>query len=407
MLYVGKAKNLRNRINSYTRVTPQQPKTYKLVTSAHSINYKVLESEFVALLTEASLIKAHQPPYNILLKDDKTPLYIIITQESYPRVKTARKKQLFTIYSNLPKSNVFGPFSSAKDVRTIIKSARRVFKFCQASPKQKGKPCFYTHLNLCSGACIQKINTQDYSQMISQLKLFLSGKKKTLAKQLTQQMKIHSQNKHFEKAANVRDQLQSIQQLYTQRRSLIQDDPLPTLAQDTNQDKLIKTSHLLHQIGVVPDKYQLKRIEAYDISNTSGQNSTASMVVFIDGQPATDEYRHFKIKYTTGPNDPAMLKEALTRRLNNPQWDYPQLIVIDGGKGQLKAALSITQNKIPTVSIAKRPDRLMSFQQNKYLSIPLKAGHPITNLIAHLRDESHRFAKNYHKYLRRQSLTSS
>lgn len=406
VLYVGKAKNLKKRLSSYQRITPSQARTHKMLSLARTVRFETLESEVEALLIEAQLIRAYQPPYNILLKDDKTPLYIIITKDKFPRVKTVRKQQILTLYSKLPQTHIFGPFSSSNDAKSILKVARRIFKFCTAPTNQWGKPCFYTHINLCSGACAGLISLRDYRQQIKNLKLFLSGKRNSLIRLLQTQMKQLSANQQFEAAAQIRDQLTSLQTLYSQTHSHRFDPYLPVLEEDANQDTLIKLSSLLHQAGLVSAGYPIHRIEAYDISNTSGQLATSSMVVFENAQANPSAYRYFKIKYVSGPNDPAMIKETLARRLQHPEWDYPQLIVIDGGKGQLNAALSLNSG-IPTISIAKNPDRLLIPSPQGIIFLPLETGHPITNLIQSLRDESHRFSRSLHFKLRSQAMLNS
>lgn len=407
VLYVGKATSLRSRVGSYTRIKNHHPRTFNLVTTATKLKYKELSSELEASLVEAQLIKTYQPHYNVDLKDDKSPLYIIVTKDDFPRVLTARKKQLATVYKDLPKHNIYGPFSSGYSARQIIKIGRRIFKFCNLNPslKKSGKPCFYTHIHLCSGACKGQISVEDYQQMIRSLKLFLSGRKKTLLKNLKKEMEQSSADKAYEKAAKIRDQIQAITYYYDQRRGLNFDPDLPVLEDDKSSYLSNRLAQLLHMAGLVPQAYPVNRIEAYDISNTSGQLSTASMVVFENGKPATSEYRKFRIKTVEGPNDTAMLKEAITRRLQHPEWPYPDLIVIDGGKGQLRSVLSVVGNSIPTVSIVKRPDRLLIPQELKgelsYFELKLEEGKPISNLIQSLRDEAHRFAKQYHSKLRR------
>lgn len=421
ILYVGKAKSLKNRIYSYTQVNRHHPRTFKLVTTAKKINFKSLDSELEAILTEAELIKLHQPPYNVLLKDDKSPLYLILTKEDFPRLLAVRKKTLSTIYTNLPDKNIFGPFSSSLTTKTIIKLARKTFKFCNASPvqKQTKKPCFYTHLNLCSGACAGWVSKQEYNQMISNMKLFLRGKKKTLGMRLKNQMHLYSQEKLFEKAASVRDQLTAIETLYTAGRGAGIDTSLPFIEKDITLGRVSALRKILHETGLIPSTYPLKRLEAYDISNTSQTNCTASMVVFIDGKPDTAEYRHFGIKYTTSGGDPAMMKEVLVRRLNHPEWDYPNLFIIDGGRTQLKAALSVIGTSIPTISIVKGPDRLLIPKLPPHFNGVINQKTPITfievhtiegegasSLVQQIRDEAHRFAKGYHSHLRAKSLLS-
>lgn len=407
VLYVGKAKNLRNRLGSYVRVTPSEEKTYNLVTIAESVKYQTLESDLEAILVEAELIRAHQPYYNIDLKDDKSPLYIVITQDKYPRVITARKKELHSGIFNVSENNIFGPFATSRDARNILKVSRRIFKFCNASTSQKqaNQPCFYTHLGLCSGACKGTVSESEYKESIKKLKLFLRGKRNSLVKNLRTQMNNHSTNLEFEKASMVRDQLQSLEKLYQVRMGTRFDEYVPILEEDTFAARLTQLNQILHKAGLTPLDYKLKRIEAYDISNIQGTATTASMVVTTNGRPDHSEYRHFTIRSVEGPNDFASMKEVIARRLNHPEWDYPQLLVIDGGKGQLRSVLSVVERSIPTISIAKNPDRIIipRFTEAKvsYIIISLKPGHPVSQLIQQMRDEAHRFSRRLHHRLRK------
>lgn len=398
VLYVGKAKNLKNRIKSYTLINKKHSKTQRLVDTAKKIKFQTTDSELSAILTEAELIKTYQPPYNVLLKDDKSPLYIIFTNTNPPLIKTARKKQLSTIYSNIPKKNIFGPYSSGYQAKKLLKISRKIFKFCQ---KPNGhRPCFYFHLGLCSGVCAGLIPFSEYKRTLSDMKIFLKGKKTKLISQLQIKLQHLSDNQQYEQAASIRDQIIALKTLPQNSQSI---DNLPILSEDLTFDSLTKLSAILHQWGHVSSGYRLSRIEAYDVSNTSGDLSTASMVVFHNGKKAPDQYRKFRIKYTKGPNDPAMIKEALTRRLSHQEWAIPNLIIIDGGKTQLKSALEITQT-IPTISLVKNPDRLLIPSTQGIQTYKLKNGSPAANLVQHIRDESHRFAKSYHSKLRSKKI---
>ena len=408
VIYVGKAKNLKRRLSSYTRITPRSARTYSMVTTAKSVEFVVLGSEFEALLTEADLIGAHQPHFNVLLKDDKSRLYVIVTDEDFPRVLTARRKQLSTVYSNLPSKNVFGPFAGATQAKQVIKLSRRIFKFCNASliSKRSKRACFYTHINLCSGACSGQVSQKEYGLLIGRLRRFLRDKQRSLVKALEKDMKLAAEAREFEKAGELRDQLMALKHVYSMQ-VLRQDSVLPVLEDDVAADTLVKLSSVLHQTGLVSNGYPLDRIECYDISNTQADKPTASMVVFTAGKPDTDNYRMFKMR-TAGPNDYGMMREALRRRLNHPEWGTPSLIVIDGGKGQLRSALKEIEGSLPVVSIAKNPDRLL-IPRNvgsklSYAEIKLKPGERVSDLIINLRDEAHRFAKSFHTRLRRKAL---
>lgn len=404
MLYVGKAKNLKKRISSYTRITSSSPKTFKLINSSSSLKFQTLNSELEAIIFEASLIKSHQPPYNINLKDDKTPLYLVITSDAFPLIKTARKKQLSTEFHQIPRKNIFGPFSSSKQAKSVLITVRTIFKFCDSPNNSAGKPCFYTHLHLCSGACTGTMSSSDYSKLIHQVKIFLRGKKQILFRTLKNDMHYFSKQHQFEQAALARDRWVDLEKFYSISKFSPDLLKLPILSEDIVQERLIQTASYLHQKGIIPEKFPLNRIEAYDISNTNGLHSTASMVCFINGQSSPSNYRRFKIRYTSQGGDPAMIAEVISRRLNHPEWPYPQLIIIDGGKAQLKKAHQLTSPKIPTVSIVKNPDRLLIYQNQEYKYFRLIPGTLISQLIQQLRDESHRFARSYHFKLRQSSL---
>jgi excinuclease ABC subunit C len=246
----------------------------------------------------------------------------------------------------------------------------------------------------------------EYRQNLKLLKLFLGGRRQSLNRELKQLMQQFSKDQKFERAAEIRDQINALEQLAYIQSGQPVDLDLPVLELDDHLHQMTLVRQLLNNYGLIPANYPINRVEAYDISNISGTDATASMVVFINGKPDTSEYRHFRMKYTTGPNDPGMMTEALTRRLNHPEWDYPDLIVIDGGRTQLNAAFKVIKGQVPTISLVKHPDRLLFKTQSGFLSYRLHPGSPIANLFQHLRDESHRFAKKYHHTLARKRMTS-
>lgn len=410
VIYVGKAKNLSNRIRSYHQVGAEYLKTRAMLSKAKFVSWIELDSELEAITIEARLVKTHQPKYNVNLKDDKSALYILLTNQDFPRVKLVRKKQLATTYSDIKSTSIFGPFASVSTARKILKIARRTFKFCNAKNKQnqKNRACFYVHLDLCDGACVGKVSQEEYKRKISQLKLFLSGRKKTLLRQLKSEMNSAAQNQDFELAAKKRDQVKLLEHYYQHQNKPDFDPEMPLLFEDIQQHTNNRLTAFLHTVGIIPVKYSLERIEAYDISNTQGDLSVASMVVFEHGRPAPSEYRQFKIRGFKQANDPGSLAETLQRRMKHPEWAKPDLLVIDGGKTQLKAVLKQTANWVPTISIAKNPDRLFVAHKIdndwQFRSYKLPEGKPVTRLIQQLRDEAHRFAQRYHKKLRRSDM---
>lgn len=441
VLYVGKAKNLKNRLAAYRQFNQLTDRIQRMVFSATKLQYQVLENELEALLVEAELIRTHQPPTNILLKDDKTPLYILVTDETYPRVLTVRKKE---IEKRHIKGTVLGPFPSAYKVKEVLRIARRIFPWCNQGLsdlklvdkkdhheldnfKGHGSPCFYYHIGLCPGACIHKISPEEYQATMKELVLFLRGKKKSVLKEIETRMKVAAEQEEYEHAKIYRDRLQLIKSVTEEPHVLKPDLALPRLKQSQAEESMIYLSKLLSDYLSLPKRYPVSRIECYDVSNTQGTNASVSMVTFEDGQPATDEYRLFNIRTLNTPNDYGMLQEALTRRQNHPEWGRPNLIVIDGGKGQLRAVLSVWHWSVPVISIAKNPDRIIipvaqvnkvlpaagrhvikleSKQKPKltYHELKLPQTNPALKLIQQLRDEAHRFSKKQHTKRRTKSL---
>lgn len=407
-MYVGKAKSLKKRVSSYTYISRLPERTLQLVTTAHSIQTRVLTSELEALLVEAELIRTYRPPFNILLKDDKSPIYVHISTETFPRVTPVRKNE---IISQHLKGTILGPFQSAYKLKEVLYIARDIFPWCSERGNKEtveGKPCFYYHIGLCPGACIGEISQEEYQEQIKELILFLRGKRKEVVKMLERRMKEAADNEYFEKAARLRDQLQLITDvtnpLYRMKPDLVLSTPLTN---QTSKERIVHLRRLLHTYQAVSANQPLQRIEAYDVSNISGQLAAVAMVTFINGEAAKAEYRVFNIKTLNTPNDYHMMKEALVRRQNHPEWGRPDLIVIDGGKGQLRAALNVWKWHNPVISIAKDPDRLIipdlsnkqALNQEKVLAglqyhvISLPETHPGLQLIQNMRDEAHRFSK--------------
>jgi excinuclease ABC subunit C len=367
-----------------------------------------LESELEALLVEAELIRIHQPKYNILLKDDKTPLYIHITDEKFPRVLTIRKKELI---KRQPKGTILGPFPSAYKTKEVLKLVRKIFKWCQKP--QGEKACFYYHIDLCSGACLEEINQNDYTKEIKNLILFLRGKKKSVVKTLEKEMNLLSQQEQFEKAQIRKEQINLINEVT--RKKLQPNLTLPQLQLTRTAEGLAHLQQLLRDHLAIPKQWPLTTIEGYDVSNVQGTNPSVSLVTFTNGQPDKSKYKVFNIRTLNTPNDYGMMKEALDRRQNHPEWGKPNLVMVDGGKGQVRAALNVWTWNIPVIGLVKNPDRIVipiidkekskNSKPNQKLKIDYKIirledNHPTLNILQQIRDESHRFAQKQHKKLR-------
>lgn len=405
VLYVGKAKKLRHRVHSYTQIGRLTSRLQQLVSTATALKFQILESELEALLVEAELIRTHQPKFNILLKDDKTPLYIHITDENFPRVLTLRKKE---VVKKNPSGVVLGPFPSAFKTKEVLKIVRKIFKWCQ-NPSG-GRACFYRHLDLCSGACTGDISQADYQTHLKNLALFLRGQKKQVVTNLEKAMLLAAKNEEFEAAQVYKEQIELIKEVTARR--LAPDLILPQLQLTKNLEGAVQLRKILQDYLGLPKAWSLDRIEGYDVSNIQGTNPAVSMVTFTAAQPDTDEYRVFNIRSLNTPNDFAMLAEALTRRQTHLEWGKPDLVMIDGGRGQVRAVLATWQWGLPVIGLEKNPDRLVlpvKIDRSARLKIEWKilklpSNHPALNLLQQIRDEAHRFAQKQHKSLRTKQM---
>lgn len=410
VLYVGKAKNLKNRLLSYRSLNQLLPKTRQLVETATRTQFLTTASEFEALLLEAQLVKTYQPKFNILLKDDKSPLYIAVTKEDFPRVIVLRKHK--ALDTSVIKS-FYGPFASSFQARSVLRTIRKAFPFCTSKRSSKNqRACFYYYLHQCPGVCVGKANKQDYARNIQAIEALLAGKRKSVEMALKKEIEISSHRQAFEKAHELKSQLLTLQKVVQEYRLRPSESVLPQLQEDVALEGLIHLRRLLSQAFSLPGDYPLTRIETFDISNIQGKAATASMVVFTQGIKDASQYRKFRIKTLNTPNDLAMMAEALKRRLSHPEWGMPQLILIDGGKTQLKKALSVIPAGIPVVSIVKHPDRLVMpllLTSGKtpptFLVVPLESRNPATLLVQQMRDEAHRFAKTYHQSIHVRQIT--
>lgn len=399
LIYVGKSKLLKSRVNSYfTSKKYLSPKTKLLVEQITRVDVIVTESEFEAILLEARLIRTLMPKYNSQLRDDKSPLYIYITDDVYPKVILVRKTDL----SEMTDKNIFGPFLSARQAASILKTARRIFPFCSKT-QANHRPCFYTHLGLCPGACVQQISPIIYHQTIKNLKLFLSGKVSQVKKNVKAEMLEQSSRQDFESAETSKQKLLALEALT--KYSVGDDVMIKYQPIDWTAD--LRNLLMNHGINLAKDN---SRIEGYDISNLQGRQATASMVVFTNGQENKNEYRQFRIRSLWTPDDPRMIVETLTRRLNHSEWNRPDLILIDGGVPQLAAiqrefrCRELIGDKIPFIGLAKENEDIVIPTELDYVHLRLPKDNPGLLLLMRIRDEAHRFARRYHHQLRQKSI---
>ena len=528
VIYVGKANRLRTRVRSYFRDKSAHALTSQMMRYVTEIDYIATETEVEALILENNLIKAHQPRYNVKLKDDKRYPYLrVTTNEPFPRIHITRTAEN-------DGTRYFGPFVHVRSTRQVLKQLTKFFpiRTCTLPLTKTGnrhRVCLDYHIGRCPGPCADKIDTADYDDIVRKVCQFLSGNTDAVVKELTQQMQAAAEALDFETAAKHRDTLKDVQQAITTQNidsvSAADEDVIGIAARTdiacvqllrVRDGKLLEREHyylndadpeslatavsafisqyyqnavfvpktivlpmqiesveliekwlsekrgsrvgvlmpkagrlrklqilasknaeilltqreqnVVYSSGVEPAlvelqellelKHPLRRIEAYDISNLGDRFAVGSMVVLEDGKPASSEYRRFRIKSVDGQNDFAMMQEVITRRFQRAIADdekfnkLPDLMLIDGGKGQLSAAQAAMKTfassqlpDIPMIALAKRIEEI--FVPGKSEPIVLREDNPTLHMIQRLRDEAHRFAVTYHRRLRQKSLSES
>ncbi len=400
IIYVGKAIDLYHRVSSYFSKQNQNPKTSVLVTEIYNVETIIVESELEALILEANLIKKYLPPFNVRLTDDKDYLYIKVTKHDYPKIVTVRKQDLKDALK------YFGPFPSSTTVKKTLQSLRKIFPWCTNPPKlanssqlsaNRLKPCFYYHLRLCPGACIGLVSKQEYRKIINHFTQFMEGKKYQLQEELVKEMQQSSDNLNFEKASIIKKIISGIDYLTSPNRTEKYLENPNFLEQETS----IALKELQ---GVLKLNEFPVRIEAYDISNIQGKDATGSLVVLTNGEIDKSQYRRFKIQIAGKPNDYAMHQEMMKRRLKHREWEMPQLFLIDGGRGQVRASkkeLATLRLDTPIFGLAKRMEWVYP-PEGEVIKLPKRS--QALRLLQKIRDEAHRFAISYHRKLHRKSM---
>lgn len=528
VLYVGKAKSLKNRVRSYLAKNHPVEKVTRLVESSRYLDFFVTATEVEALVLECNLIKQYRPRYNVEYRDDKTYPYLAVgLAEEWPRVRYTRER-------HRRDTRYFGPYTNARALKETLDTLLKIFplRTCadsvMARATRAGRPCLYFHIGRCPGPCVGKIGKEEYRRTIDQICAFLDGRQEQVTADLTKEMNKASRDREYERAAVFRDRLKTAtqtleKQKVTSETRLNQDiyglaeegnlscvqllkirsgklvgsedflieSAAPSTAQEIMTgfakqyygdamifpDEIILPTELDEQAAIaawlsekrgraikilVPQRGLKKRlvemaaenarhsigrykvrtdheskktmtalselreaagldappatIECFDISNISGTNAVGSMVVFIGGKPARQAYRRFKIKVGQGkPNDFAMMKEVLTRRLargtRDPRFaSRPDLMIVDGGKPQLRAAMEAVAEtaeagEVPVVALAKKREEL--FLPGRPDPVLLPEGSAGLYLVQRIRDEAHRFALDYHRNLRSRSVRAS
>ncbi|MDO8529529.1 MAG: GIY-YIG nuclease family protein [bacterium] len=408
ILYIGKAANLKSRVSSYFKNGAEGRLVERAISRIAKIEIRETDSVLEALILEANLIKKYQPKYNIELKDDKSFSYAVITKGEFPRIMILRKTDLSHIQTSslsgksLPAgrqgqgegvfySRIFGPYISKKQLEIALKIIRKIFPYHTGKQKTE-KGCLDFQIGLCPGPYAGAISRKDYLKNIADVRMILGGKKKSLMKKLQKEMENYSKAREFEKAAEIRNRIFALKHIQDIALIARNDDnfPHPALSQ--------------RERGLGEEV----RIEAYDISNISGQYAVGSMAVFKNDEPDKSEYRKFKIKTIHGADDVGMMREVLLRRFGN-DWPLPDLILLDGGQGHLNMGASVLESlglNIPIVTVAKGADRknqelrIMNHGLNRNIKSILNN----KNLIKQIMDEAHRFAIAYHRKVRRKNF---
>ena len=397
IIYVGKAINLRNRVRQYFQKSRQRDvKTDLLVSDIADVDWTVVESEIEALFLEGEMIKRYMPKYNIDLRDDKNYQYVRIDSKAdHPIVQVVRRPLD-------DGADYFGPYLS--NVRPALKFLRKIFPFDYKKPQNSERVSLDYHIGLSPGLEEDKTSRDEYLQNLRNLKMYLRGERVKVEAGLKQQMEVAAKAKDFEKAAAKRNQLRALKGL--KKQIIFSRQEQFDISKDQALNGLVE---LLHLPGPP------RRIEGFDISHMSGTHNVASMVVFTNGVSDKGEYRKFKMR-RGGNDDFGHMREVITRRFNSKnieRWPKPDLLLIDGGKGQVSSAQSVLREKkidIPLIGLAKRYETIVvpsDYEKPTFQEVSLDKNSHILKLLMRIRDESHRFAVSYHSALKRKKQTTS
>ena len=413
-IYIGKSGNLKNRVWSYFNKSAKffNPAKVKMLADIFNVEIILTDSEIGALIKESELIKKHKPKFNVLMRDSKNYLYVGFTREEFPKIilthQPIRNWKPARPAGGLEIRNYTGPFTDGTAIRKSLHILREIFPYCTCKQKHNVK-CLNGHMGRCLTFCCLKESSEipraydrklavleQYRKNIKAVKAILSGRSQVLLKELKKEIKQAIKLQNFETARELKKKIIWLDEVLKHSRVLTEkpETQSPAIFKDDRPDFKL--------LGL---KSNPQRIETYDISNLHGQAAVGSMVVFElknDGsfRPNKNEYRKFKIKTVSGSNDPAMLAEIIKRRLNN-NWPGPQLIIVDGGRTQLNAALkSLGSKKIRIIGLAKRLEEIYLPERPEPV-LAQKFGRSMKHLLQAIRDEAHRFALSYHRRLRR------
>jgi excinuclease ABC subunit C len=404
VIYIGKAKNLRARVGSYfLKAAAEDRRTADLVREIVDLDVIEAESEVDALLVEARLIKDVQPKFNQDLKDDKTFPYLeITTREDFPRVE-------FTREPHERGTKLYGPFAGAGSLRGAMQVLQKIFKFrtCTLDIDEREekwrwyRPCLLASIGQCSAPCNLRISKEDYRRDVHRLRMFLEGNKRKLLDEMQSEMRAAAAALQFEKAARLRDEIHMLETL--DDRGELETHVQPEVF-FVDPKKGIAGLQKVLKLPQAP-----RTIEGVDIAHLGGGETVASLVQFIDGLPFKPNYRRYKIRDVQGVDDYASLREVIARRyqrLHDDSQMFPDLLLIDGGKGQLAGGLEAFRalgiEPPAVISLAKREEEVYTTVGDEPLRLSRHSY--ALRLLQYVRDEAHRFAQHYHHILRRKSM---
>lgn len=408
VIYVGKAVSLRQRVAQYFQPSADLgAKKEQMVAEVADIEFLPAESEVDALLQEARLIKDTHPRYNARLTDDKTFPYLELTvREDFPGV----------YYTRTPAAKgtkLYGPFTNAAGLRSAIGELQRIFRFrtCTLDIREDDlnrryfRPCILHSIKRCTAPCAGHISREDYRMGIARLRRFLEGRRTQVVRDLTREMKYLARQLKFEDAARVRDQLRAIEALG--QRGELREHLQPEVFAPTFDPA--EGMRALTEALQAPQP--VRTIEGVDIANLGGSEAVGAIVTFVDGRPFKPGYRRFRIRDVQGPHDVGMIREVVFRRFRRLADELsvrPDLVLIDGGPGQLHAAaqaIAAAGGAVPhLVSLAKREEEVYVLGRAESEPLRLPRTHPGLKVLQAVRDEAHRFAQHYHHLLRRKAV---
>ncbi len=409
VLYIGKANNLRDRVSSYFQPSAdlmgsRGPRIVDMAGKVTDIGFLECDSEVDAILKEARLIKDIQPYYNTRQTDDKTFPYLEITKsDDFPAVYITRNPT--------EGSKLYGPFTSNHELRRVLQVIQRIFQFrtChlelyESDEKRRfNRPCILHSIHQCTAPCAARISKEEYARLIERLNRFMVSKRSVVIRGLQKELQECARELKFEEAARLRDEIKAIESLND--RGEVDEHVQPELFQIDPKAGLAELTELLDT------RKPVRVIEGVDIAHIMGELSVGSLVCFIDGRPFKNRYRRFKIREVEGIDDFAMIQEVLSRRYRHNAADYdedlyPDVIMIDGGLGQLNAARHLFEQmdvKPPmVVSLAKKEELI--FVQGQSKPLKLSRHNTALRLLQYVRDEAHRFAQHYFHILQRKNI---